>query len=118
MTSYDYSSELIEKYKTKMGFKTDTELANSLPAMKQPNVNQIRNAQRPLTAEQGLEIAEKCGLDIGEVLVKLDIERSKSPAVQEALTNFLKRIATAVAVVSLSLSLMISPQSHDAAASV
>lgn len=118
MTRYEYSSELIQQYKTALNFKTDTELAASLPAMRQPNVNQIRNAEKPLTAEQGLVIAEKCGLDIGEVLVKLDMERTKNPAVQQALSSLLKRIATAVAVVSLSLSLMMSPQSHDAAASV
>ena len=118
MQQENYSYWLIQKFKELKNIKTDTEAASQIEGANQGNLANIKAGKRHLTPEQGLYIAEKCGLDIGEVLVKLDIERSKNPMVQEALTSLLKRIATAVAVVSLSLSLMISPQSHDAAASV
>lgn len=114
----NYSYWLVQQYKAKLNLPSDRQAALKIDGMTDGSLGQIKKGDRHLTPEQGLFIAEQCGLDIGEVLVKLDIERSKSPAVQEALTQFLKRIATAVAVVSLSLSLMLSPQSHDAAASV
>lgn len=114
----NYSYWLLESFKKHKGLKANKDLGTYIEEMSESNVSNIKAGRRQLTPEQGLFIAEQCGMDIGEVLVKLDIERSKSPAVQEALTNFLKRIATAVAIVSLSLSLMIAPQNSDAAASV
>lgn len=114
----NYSWWLIEQFKAKIGAKSDRQAGLLIEKMTDGNLGQIKAGKRNLTPEQGLFIAEQCGMDIGEVLVKLDIERAKSPAVQEALTQFLKRIATAVAVVSLTLGLMTSPQSSDAAASV
>jgi hypothetical protein len=114
----NYSYSLIEIFKEKTGITKNREIAKLIEGMNEGNLSKIKSGERSLTPEQGLFVAERCGLDIGEVLVKLDIERSKNPMIQEALTSFLKRIATAVAVVSLSLSLMMAPQSHDAAASV
>ncbi|GAA0542231.1 hypothetical protein GCM10009098_07390 [Rheinheimera aquimaris] len=58
-------------------------------------------------------IAEQCGLDIGEVLVKLDMEKAKSPAVREALGSVLKRIAGAVAAIALITGLMTTPASDE-----
>jgi hypothetical protein len=118
MQQENYSYWLIQQFKELKNIKTDTEAAAHIEGANQGNIANIKAGKRHLTPEQGLFIAEKCGMDIGEVLVKLDIERSKNPVIQEALTNFLKRIATAVAVVSLTLGLMTSPQNSDAAASV
>lgn len=118
MSETNYSYELVQRFKTKFEIATDRDAAKRIDGLNDGNLGQIKAGKRHLTPEQGLFIAEQCGLDIGEVLVKLDIERSKSPAVQEALTQFLKRIATAVAVVSLTLGLMGTPQKSDAAASV
>ncbi|CAI3799120.1 hypothetical protein [Rheinheimera sp. MM224] len=114
----NYSYSLIETFKAKKGITKNRDVVDLIEGMNEGNLSNIKSGNRHLTPEQGLFIAEQCGLDIGEVLVKLDIERSKNPAVQEALTQFLKRIATAVAVVSLTLGLMMAPQNHDAAASV
>lgn len=114
----NYSYWLITQLKEKKGLTKDSEVAALIEGANQGNIAHIKAGRRHLTPEQGLSVAEQCGLDIGEVLVKLDIERSKNPVIQEALTNFLKRIATAVAVVSLTLGLMGTPQNSDAAASV
>lgn len=113
-----YSYELIEIFKKRKGITKNRDVLELIKGMSEGNLSNIKAGRRHLTQEQGLFIAEQCGLDIGEVLVKLDMERNKNPVVQEALSNLLKRIATAVAVVSLSLSLMIAPQNSDAAASV
>jgi len=109
MKDTSFSIELLKKYKELKGFKTDAELANSLPAMKQPNVSQIRNGERTLNPEQAMVIAEQCGMDVGEVLVRLDIEKTKSPALKAELEKVLKRLAGAIAVLGLALSLMGSP---------
>lgn len=114
----NYSYWLIEQYKKKLSAKSDRQAALNIEGLNEGNLGKIKKGDRSLTPEQALFIAEQCELDIGEVLVKLDIERSKTPELQEAWTKVLKRIATAVAVVSLTLGLMTSPQSHDAAASV
>jgi hypothetical protein len=114
----NYSYSLIETFKAKKGITKNRDVVDLIEGMNEGNLSNIKSGNRHLTPEQGLFIAEQCGLDIGEVLVKLDIERSKNPVIQEALTNFLKRIATAVAVVSLTLGLMGTPQNSDAAASV
>ncbi len=114
MSQYDFSADLIKRYKEIKGFKTDSELANTLPAMKQPNVSQIKSGERPLTPEQAMAIAESCGMDIGEVLVRLDMEKTKSPAVKAELQKVLKRLAGVFAALVLTLNLASTPSQSDA----
>lgn len=111
--SENYSYWLVLKLKEKKGVKTDSDIANHIEGLNQGNVAHIKAGRRPLTPEQAMFIAEQCGLDVGEVLVRLDIERTKNPAVKEALGNVLKRIVGAVACISLTMALMMTPASDD-----
>lgn len=113
MMDKNYSYWLIEQYKNKLGFKTNRDAAESIEGLNEANLSSIKAGKRHLTPEQALYIAEQCGLDIGEVLVKLDMEKAKSPAVREALGSVLKRIAGAVACISLTMALMMTPASDD-----
>jgi hypothetical protein len=114
----NYSYWLIEKYKQTCGFKTNRDAAESIDGMNEANLSSIKSGKRHLTPEQALFIAEKSGLDIGEVLVKLDMEKAKSPAVREALGSVLKRIAGAVAAIALIVGLMTTPANNDGLAHV
>jgi len=108
----NYSYWLIEQYKLKSGIEKNREAAETL-GLNEGNVSSIKSGKRHLTPEQALFIAEQCGLDIGEVLVKLDMEKAKSPAVREALGSVLKRIAGAVAAIALITGLMTTPASDE-----
>ncbi|NRQ42603.1 hypothetical protein HRH59_08445 [Rheinheimera sp. YQF-2] len=109
----NYSFELIEIYMSKMGIASFSALSREIPKLSQPNISEIKKAERHLTPEQGMFIAEKCGLDIGEVLVKLDIDRASTPKLKEEFTKVLKRLAGAVACISLIVGLMTTPASDD-----
>ncbi|WP_445766603.1 hypothetical protein [Rheinheimera sp.] len=109
----NYSWWLVEQLKKKINAKSDRQAGMQIEKMTDGNLGQIKAGKRHLTPEQGLYIAEQCGLDIGEVLVKLDMEKAKSPAVREALGSVLKRIAGAVACISLTMALMMTPASDD-----
>ncbi len=108
----NYSYWLIEQYKAKSGINKNREAAETL-GLHEGNLSSIKAGKRHLTPEQALYIAEQCGLDIGEVLVKLDMEKAKSPAVREALGSVLKRIAGAVAAIALTVGLMTTPASDE-----
>ena len=79
--------------------------------------SQIRTGLRHLTPEQAMSIAERCQMDIGEVLVRLDMETSKSPAVKAELQKVLKRLAGVFAAVVLTMSLALTPSPSEASAS-
>ena len=111
--SDNFSWSLVEVLKEKTGAKSDRQAGLMLEKMTDGNLGQIKAGKRHLTPEQALYIAEQCGLDIGEVLVKLDMEKTKSPAVKEALGNVLKRIAGAVAGIILTMGIMATPASED-----
>lgn len=113
MMDKNYSYWLIEQYKERCGFKTNRDAAESIEGLNEANLSSIKSGKRHLTPEQALFIAERCGLDIGEVLVKLDMEKAKSPAVREALGSVLKRIAGAVAAIALITGLMTTPASDE-----
>lgn len=110
------SSTLIDQYKALGGGKSDKIIAQEVPNMTIGNVSQVRTGLRHLTPEQAMFIAEKCGLDIGEVLVKLDMEKAKTPEVRAEFEKILKRLAGAVAGIILTMGMMIAPAS-DAQAS-
>lgn len=109
----NYSWWLIEQFKKKIAAKSDRQAGMQIDKMTDGNLGQIKAGKRHLTPEQALFIAEQCNLDIGEVLVKLDMEKAKSPAVRDALSSVLKRIAGAVACISLTMALMMTPASDD-----
>jgi len=111
MTNFSYW--LVEQFKNKKGLTSDRQAALTIENLNEGSLGQIKKGTRHLTPEQALFIAEQCGLDIGEVLVKLDMEKTKSPAVKEALGNVLKRIAGAVAGIILTIGLMTTPANED-----
>jgi len=110
----NYSGYLIDEYKKLNGGKSDKVIASELPSMSVGNVSQIRTGLRHLTPEQAMCIAEQCGMDIGEVLVRLDMEKAKSPAVRAEFEKVLKRLAGVFAAVALTLSLAMGPSQSDA----
>ena len=111
------SSNLIDEYKKLDGGKSDKIIAQELPSMTIDNVSQVRTGLRHLTPEQAMFIAERCGLDVGEVLVRLDMEKAKSPAVKAEFEKILKRLAGAFAAVALIVSLAMTPSPSEAKAS-
>lgn len=113
----NFSSNLIDEYKKLDGGKSDKIIAQEVPSMTIGNVSQVRTGLRHLTPEQALFIAERCGLDIGEVLVRLDMEKAKSPAVKAEFEKILKRLAGAFAAVALMMSLAMAPNTSEAKAS-
>lgn len=113
----NFSSNLIDEYKKLDGGKSDKIIAQEVPSMTIGNVSQVRTGLRNLTPEQAMYIAERCGLDIGEVLVRLDMERAKSPAVKAEFEKILKRLAGAFAAVALIVSLAMTPSPSEAKAS-
>ena len=84
--------------------------------MNQGNIANIKAGKRYLTPEQALQIALECNLDVGEVLVRLDMEKTKSDAVRGALGAVLKRIAGAVAAIALIAGLMTTPANDNSLA--
>lgn len=112
----NYSYWLIEQFKAKTGLTKNRDAAEKIVGMNEGNLANIKAGKRHLSPEQALFIAEQCNLDIGEVLVKLDMEKAKSPAVREALGSVLKRIAGAVAAIALIAGLMTTPASDDSLA--
>lgn len=113
----NFSSNLIDEYKKLDGGKSDKIIAQEVPSMTIGNVSQVRTGLRHLTPEQAMFIAERCGLDIGEVLVRLDMEKAKSPAVKAEFEKILKRLAGAFAAVALIVSLAMTPSPSEAKAS-
>ena len=113
----NFSWHLIEQFKNAIGAKSDRQAGMQIEKMTDCNLGQIKKGERHLTPEQALHIAERCGLDIGEVLVRLDMEKSKSPAVKAELAKVLKRLAGAFAAVALMMSLAMAPNTSEAKAS-
>lgn len=113
MKDKNYSYWLIDQLKNKKGIKTDTEAAEHIDGTNQGNIANIKAGKRHLTPEQALSIALQCDLDVGEVLVRLDMEKTHSEAVRSALGSVLKRIAGAVACISLTMALIMTPASDD-----
>jgi glutamine phosphoribosylpyrophosphate amidotransferase len=112
----NYSWWLIEQLKKKMGVTSDRKAGLTLEKMNDGNLGQTKAGKRHLTPEQALSIALQCDLDVGEVLVRLDMEKTQSEAVRSALSSVLKRIAGAVACISLTMALMMTPASDDSLA--
>lgn len=110
----NFSGYLIDEYKKLEGGKSDKVIAQELPAMTVGNVSQIRTGLRHLTPEQAMLIAERCGMDIGEVLVRLDMEKAKSPAVKAEFEKILKRLAGAFAALALIANLTQAPSQSEA----
>ena len=112
----NYSWWLIQQLKAKTGAKSDRQAGLLIEKMTDGNLGQIKAGKRHLTPEQALYVAQECSLDVGEVLVRLDMEKAKSVDVREALGEILKRIAGAVAGIVLIMGLMTTPASDDSLA--
>ncbi len=115
--SNNYSWQLIEQFKISIDAKSDRQAGLQIEKMTDGNLGQIKKGERHLTPEQAMFIAERCGLDIGEVLVRLDMEKSKSPAVKAELAKVLKRLAGVFAAVALIMNLTMAPSTSEANAS-
>lgn len=113
----NYSYWLLETFKKSKGLAANKDLILLINDLSESHLSNIKAGRRHLTPEQAMFIAERCGLDIGEVLVRLDMEKSKSPAVKAELEKVLKRLAGAFAAVALIVSLAMTPSPSEAKAS-
>lgn len=113
----NYSYWLTEQFKKKFSLPSDRQVALRIENLTEGSLGQIKKGTRNLTPEQAMYIAEQCGLDIGETLVRLDMEKSKSPAVKAELAKVLKRLAGVFAGLALMASLAMGPSPSEASAS-
>jgi plasmid maintenance system antidote protein VapI len=110
----NYSYWLLETFKKVKGLSANKDLVTLIDELSESHLSNIKAGRRHLTPEQAMFIAEQCGMDIGEVLVRLDMETSKSPAVKAELQKVLKRLAGVFAALVLTLNLAGSPSQSDA----
>jgi plasmid maintenance system antidote protein VapI len=113
----NYSYWLLENYKKQKGLSANKDLVSLISELSESHLSNIKAGRRHLTPEQAMQIAAECGLDIGEVLVRLDMEKSKSPAVKAEFEKILKRLAGAFAAMALVVSLAMIPSPSEAKAS-
>ena len=110
----NYSYWLLETFKKVKGLSANKDLVTLIDELSESHLSNIKAGRRNLTPEQAMFIAEQCGMDIGEVLVRLDMETSKSPAVKAELQKVLKRLAGVFAALALTLNLASSPSQSEA----
>jgi hypothetical protein len=113
----NYSYWLAEQFKKQLNLPSDRQVALRIEKLTEASLGQIKKGDRHLTPEQAMFIAETCGFDIGEVLVRLDMEKAKSPAIKAELEKVLKRLAGVFAGIMLTMSLALMPAPSEAAAS-
>jgi len=87
-----FSSELLEKAKTKLGLSKDAQLLELIPNMDKGNLSKVKNGARALTEEQAMVLAERCNLDAEWVLVSLAAETTKSDSAKKVWSNLAKKL--------------------------
>lgn len=112
----NYSYWLLENYKKIKGLAANKDLVSLIADLSESHLSNIKAGRRHLTPEQAMFIAEQCGMDIGEVLVRLDMEKSKSPAVKAEFEKILKRLAGVFAVFALTANLMMAGEPAEGVA--
>ncbi len=85
-----YSFELIEIYMKTKGYSQAKQAASDL-GLSSALMTRIKNNERNLPEESAIYIAERCGLDVTEVLIKLQEEKAKTTTEKNAWANALKK---------------------------
>lgn len=84
------SYELIKAYMNAKNYSQDKQAAMDLALSKQM-VSMIKAGDRFLTEETAIYIAERCNLDVSEVLIRLQAEKAKSESEKAAWLTMLKK---------------------------
>lgn len=85
-----YSYELIKIYMQTKGYSQGKQAAADLGLSPQ-SITMIKSGDRSLTEKSAIYIAERCKLDVEEVLIKLSAEKAKSETEKQAWANILKK---------------------------
>ncbi len=78
------SYALITKFKEKYNLDTDKQVVDLMPKMSKGNLSDIKAGKRPLTEEQSIWLAERCGHDLKLVLAQRAAETAKQPSAKAA----------------------------------
>lgn len=85
-----FAYELIEKYMALKCYSQAKQAAADL-GMSPQMATMIKRGERNLPEETAIYIAETCGLDVNEVLLKLQAEKAKSEKERSVWTDMLKK---------------------------
>lgn len=85
-----YQYELIEIYMKTKGYSQAKQASSDL-GISGAQITRIKTGERKIDEETAIYIAERCGLDVSEVLIKLQAEKAKSEPEKAAWTEILKK---------------------------
>lgn len=85
-----YQYELIEIYMKTKGYSQAKQAAADL-GIDASQITRFKTGARKIEEETAIYIAERCGLDVEEVLIKLSEEHAKTDKEKAAWANILKK---------------------------
>lgn len=109
-----YELDLLEKYKQKLGIKTDYEAAEALGFANNSFISRVKSGTRHFSDEKIVEMSLVVGIEPHKALIKVHVERAKDSSVRSAWEEAAKKLASVCAVCALGLSLMFTPSNVQA----
>lgn len=100
-----YEKELIEKYKTELGYKQDKQVICDLGISKS-HFSEIKKGHRHFTDEQVVTLCKKAKFNASEELAQVHIGKAKSKDVKQAWSEIVKKIKASAAAILLGLMLV------------
>lgn len=85
-----YSFELIQTYMKAKNYTQAKQAALDL-GYSEGFVSKVKDGKKNISEESAIYIAERCGLDVNEVLIKLQAEKAKSDTEKSAWLAMLKK---------------------------
>lgn len=85
-----YSFELIQTYMKAKNYTQAKQAALDL-GYSEGFVSKVKDGKKNISEESAIYIAERCGLDVSEVLIKLQAEKAKSESEKAAWLTMLKK---------------------------
>jgi len=85
-----FAIELIQAYMTIKNYSQDKQVAADL-GFDRSMISKIRTGVKKLPDDSAIYIANRCGMDVDEVLIKLQAEKAKTEPEKAAWTNMLKK---------------------------
>ena len=85
-----FSYELIEAYMKAKNYSQAKQAALDL-GFSNSFITKLKQGEKKIAEESAIYIAERCGMDVNEVLIKLQAEKAKSDIEKAAWTDMLKK---------------------------
>jgi transcriptional regulator with XRE-family HTH domain len=85
-----YQYELIEIYMKTKGYSQAKQASSDL-GISGAQITRIKTGERKIDEETAIYIAERCGLEVEEVLIKLSEEHAKTDKEKAVWANILKK---------------------------